>query len=109
MNINKYLLILIIIILSVLPAIAQFTKTIQDINGIRQVNYTIDPQYFTQKEVEIGINEQQMRDNYTSAINDLNTIINTTNPTNAQVVWAIKRLAEIEKQELRFHKKDIDP
>ena len=88
---------------------AQTTKTIQDRYGIRQVNFSIEPQYFTPEEIEIGTNEQAMRDEYNRAMNDLNTIINTSNPTNTQVLWAIKRLAEIEKKELQYHKKDIQP
>ncbi len=45
---------------------------------------------------------------YQQAMTDLNLIINTTSPTNAQIVWAIKRLAEIEKKELQYHKLETE-
>lgn len=45
---------------------------------------------------------------YQQAMTDLNLIINTTNPTNAQVIWAVKRLAEIEKKELQYHRLETE-
>lgn len=42
------------------------------------------------------------------ALTDLQTIIGTQNPTtNAQIVWAIKRLAEIELAHLKYHQAEI--
>lgn len=53
------------------------------------------------------INRQSLKDVYNQAMLDLQTIIDRSNPTNAQIVWAIKRLAEIEKQELKYHKSEM--
>lgn len=86
---------------------AGITKVIQDQEGLHTVDISSSPEFFSNEEKEQGYNKDVMQAEYIQAINDLNTITNTTNPTNAQIVWAIKRLAEIEKQELKYHKKDI--
>ena len=45
---------------------------------------------------------------YLQAITDLQTIISYTSPTNAQVVWAVKRMAGIMTEELKFLKRMIN-
>lgn len=47
---------------------------------------------------------QEIKDVYNQAMLDLQTMIDKANPTTAEMIWAIKRIAEIEKQELRYHK-----
>lgn len=66
-------------------------------------------QLAAQKAMSLAHNERQdIKTAYVQAVADLNTIISTSNPTNAQIVWAVKRLAEIQKSLLRFLKTDVD-
>jgi len=43
-----------------------------------------------------------IQDTFTTAIDDLQQIQNVSSPTNAQIVAAVKRMAQIEEQLLRF-------
>lgn len=73
----------------------------------------IQERYVTQQEYQDYVNAsrpapKQITVAYQQAMTDLNLIINTTNPSNAQIVWAIKRLAEIEKKELQYHRLETE-
>ncbi len=58
------------------------------------IDSTITPEQ-TQKQQDTPIARQNIIDAYNAAITDLETIQNTATPTNAQVIWAIKREAQI--------------
>ena len=55
-------------------------------------------------EIAKDINKEALKTAYESAITSLTQIQTTTNPTNAQVVAAIKKEAEILEKLLRFIK-----
>lgn len=52
--------------------------------------------------VQTDAERQAIKTAYNQAITDLQTIQNAASPTNAQVVWAVKKLAEIQEKLLRF-------
>lgn len=66
-----------------------------------------NPEYFSAEELPTA-DEVAIRTAYQNAITDLTTIINYSNPTTAQVIAAVKRIAEIEKLELQYHKRSIN-
>ncbi len=83
------------------------TLTQNGINaGLNPTN--LQEKYVNQTEYQSYANAsmppKQIAAKYQQAMTDLNLIINTTNPTTAQMIWAIKRMAEIEKAELQYHK-----
>lgn len=55
----------------------------------------------------IDLNKKALIDAYVQAIADLQTIQNTANPTNAQVIWGVKKIAEIHEKMLKFIKSQI--
>lgn len=85
---NKKIIVLLLIILIAMISIgdAGITKVIRDETGFHQVDSAVNPEYFTAEEISEGINKDVIRAQYLQAIADLDTITNTTNPTNAQIV-----------------------
>jgi len=55
----------------------------------------------------VDINKQVIRDAYVDAITVLEQIQNTASPTNAQVIAAIKKEAEILEKLLKFIKRQM--
>lgn len=55
-----------------------------------------------QNKIEEDSNTNAVRNQYDQAITDLDIIKTNDNPTNAQMVWAIKRMAEIESNLLKW-------
>lgn len=55
----------------------------------------------------IDLDKKDLVDTYNQAIIDLDTIINRTNPTNAQVIWAVREEAKIIKKLAKFIKGQI--
>ena len=55
----------------------------------------------------VDLNKKAVKDAYLQAITDLETIQTTANPTNAQVIWAVKKEAEIMEKLLKFVKSQI--
>jgi outer membrane biogenesis lipoprotein LolB len=51
---------------------------------------------------------QALQTAYQAALTDLQTIQNYTSPTNAQVIAAVKKLAQIQEKQLRYMKKLAD-
>ncbi len=82
-------------------------KILQTASGFTEVNSDINPEYFSPEELAKGARLKQIVDAYTQAIADLETIQNTVNPTNAQVIWAIKQEASIVEGLLKFIKNDL--
>ncbi len=52
--------------------------------------------------VQTDTERQALKTAYNQAITDLQTIQNASSPTNAQIIWAVKKLAEIQEKLLRF-------
>ena len=55
----------------------------------------------------VDLNKQAIKDAYTQAITDLQTIQAGENPTPAQIIWSIKKEAEILEKLLKFIKSQI--
>jgi hypothetical protein len=54
--------------------------------------------------IAVDLDKKALRDGYIQAITDLTTIKNYTNPTNAQVIAAVKKEAEILEKLLKVIK-----
>lgn len=76
---------------------------VPDTDDCTQIEY--DNWVATLPAIVLPIEYQSIKDVYLQAISDLQAIQNVASPTNAQVVWAIKREAEIMETLLKFIKK----